>query len=346
MNIAIDANIIRSDFLFRSTEYHGLFDYLNKTKSQIVLPKVVLLEIEELHRQELEKRVSEINRNVKNLNLALPSAKAKIPAITIDINNENEAYIDFVKSFLKIQDSDILPIDNSLLPEVLDRATKKVKPFSEKDRGFRDTLIWLTIKEFVIRNNAKQISFITNNVNDFCDPKNPADLAPNLKQECENQGVEIFIYASVKDFINNHSNKIEFITNDWLHNLLATVELREFVEEYFESKSTKPKFLIDFERESGGWKEALGEFEIVKADVVDIDNFWVYEMGSGELIVNIDLDLNIQVIFNYGEYYQHGDGSLDGAVDVHRDTYTNKTTLSIRLNVNRQVQGIEVLEIK
>ncbi len=42
MNIAIDTNIILEDRLFKSKYYEMLYDYLDKTDSNFVLPEVVL----------------------------------------------------------------------------------------------------------------------------------------------------------------------------------------------------------------------------------------------------------------------------------------------------------------
>jgi hypothetical protein len=49
--------------------------------------------------------------------------------------------------------------------------------------------------------------------------------------------------------------------------------------------------------------------------------------------------------FNYGEYYQNRDGSIGGAADVHHDVIEQKAALSIKLNLNKEIQGIEVIEI-
>lgn len=63
----------------------------------------------------------------------------------------------------------ILEYDNELLPEIVDRAIFRKKPFGENKTELKDALIWLTYARFVEEYELNNCIFLTDNVNDFCD---------------------------------------------------------------------------------------------------------------------------------------------------------------------------------
>lgn len=74
-----------------------------------------------------------------------------------------------IESYKKVFDNKIIPLNQSedLLEEVLERVYKKVPPFSNvenaSDKGFKDTLIWLSIiKFFENYDKHRNVIFLTN----------------------------------------------------------------------------------------------------------------------------------------------------------------------------------------
>lgn len=50
---------------------------------------------------------------------------------------------------------------------LIERSIDRVKPFNQGDKGMRDTVLWLNILE--LAKNYRQISFVSENINDFAD---------------------------------------------------------------------------------------------------------------------------------------------------------------------------------
>ncbi len=79
-----------------------------------------------------------------------------------------EAEKDFVqKGYFDFFGEHIIPFSSEVVfPMVLDRVFKKVPPFSPadgaSDKGFKDTLIWLSLLEYFKSNGENEVVFITN----------------------------------------------------------------------------------------------------------------------------------------------------------------------------------------
>jgi len=120
---------------------------------------------------------------------------------------------------LNLSDKYLIAYNNDFLPEIAHRAINRQKPAGENGQGFRDTLIWLTIKDYCKKCHEKQITFISNNTDDFSN-KAKDNLHETLNAECLADNIKINCFKSIKDFIEIHSTKIKFITNDWVSSIL------------------------------------------------------------------------------------------------------------------------------
>ena len=59
MDVILDANIYASDFRTEKIAFSNLFDYLRKTNSRLVLPRIIREEVVALYGRELKKRARE-----------------------------------------------------------------------------------------------------------------------------------------------------------------------------------------------------------------------------------------------------------------------------------------------
>lgn len=73
---------------------------------------------------------------------------------------ELKNYINFVFEKLDIQKKNIIKYNNQFLPEAINRAINKNKPFNINGKGFQDTIIWLTLKKYCFIQKDKKIIFL------------------------------------------------------------------------------------------------------------------------------------------------------------------------------------------
>jgi hypothetical protein len=109
---------------------------------------------------------------------------------------------------------------------VVRRAIDSVKPFTSEEKGYRDTLIWLSFLDYLSSNSIEgDVAFITNNKSDFYQTKNNVlsfndDLLKDIAEH--NIKANIKPYLNIYDFVKENVDKI---TNSFdRHKLLDDLE--------------------------------------------------------------------------------------------------------------------------
>lgn len=294
MDVILDSNILRSDFLLRSKEFEVLLNYLEKTESSIILPQIVLDEIKGLYTSTLRDRIRESEKVLRNINLMLSDSKDQIEISIIDVDDCVKKYEDYVIKKLKIKAKHIIPYKNDFLPEISHRAINRLKPAGEKGQGFRDVLIWLTIKDYCASSQGKQIIFISNNTDDFAN-KDKTDLDESLSDECHNEKVFILYFQNLKDFIEHESQRLDTYNIDWVG---ENIDLHDIYNQAIDDLNGRERRSIEswFQRETGF---ACTGYEVKNIDTVEIENPTVYEMSIDKLIVNVEISVELEIEFEF-----------------------------------------------
>jgi hypothetical protein len=99
-----------------------------------------------------EKELEEINKNIETV---VSDLKRKHFASfreykTIDFKKETAIYSDYLKELFKKQKIEILEYSDSHYRNIIQKALHKKPPFAEKDRGFKDAVIWESVKQAFI----------------------------------------------------------------------------------------------------------------------------------------------------------------------------------------------------
>ncbi|MGV8151769.1 MAG: PIN domain-containing protein [Candidatus Nanoarchaeia archaeon] len=169
----IDTNIIRSTSADESSPLstlaiNSIIDFAKKNKVidelEIIIPEIVL---DELIHQKIYiydddyKILKEIEKRFKD--------KFNIEGINIKKFEEYDYYSFFRKKCDKfIQEKNIIILPTIDIPSkvYIDRAHLKMPPFNqnkkEGDKGFKDTVIWLSILDYANKNKNNSFIFITN----------------------------------------------------------------------------------------------------------------------------------------------------------------------------------------
>lgn len=295
MDIVLDSNIFRGDILLRSKDFEILNDYLDKTSSGLLIPQIVFDEISGLYSRVLKDRIADFSKAANNITLTLTEEDTSFKPREIDVEAETEKYKEFIKSKFKIKDRHILPYKNDYLTEIASRAIARQKPSGDKGQGFRDTLIWLTIRDYAVKCHERQITLISNNTEDFANQDKTA-LHESLQEECDKLGIRVNFFKSVKDFIENHSVKIDFITYDWLAENLDNDAIGDMVLDDINGR-TKSSITSWFQKETG--EECTGHYRGLGAHPYNDKDLFVYEMVDNKLIVNVTVAAEIEIEFEY-----------------------------------------------
>lgn len=294
MDIILDSNIYRGDFSLRSKDFVVMKDYLQKTASSLMLPQVILDEIKGLYARALTERINELKKAVRNYHHALINDEYRVNNKLLDLENAVVEYEAFIRQNLGIRDRHIIPYANEFLPEIARRAIKREKPAGMEGQGFRDVLIWLTIKEYAAMRPGKQLAFISDNTADFGN-KVKDGLHESLAKECEDAGIRIHYFKSVRDFIEQHSAPIAFITFDWIQEHLDFMEVDKLILEDINEGSHE--LMVWYQSQTG--RGAAGFPEAIDMEPALPSSLTVYELADGSYIVNFILYVDVEVEFGY-----------------------------------------------
>lgn len=163
MQIFIDTNVFFGDWFVRNANLRYLFHFANNEQHELLISRLVVQEVENLRRRELasalgatKKALSALDRLYGSVLMAPPNEASFSPYDFLQILKE------------KVENLTILEYEGISHSVVVDRALACKRPFLEGEKGYRDTLIWLSLLEHVKLNASHdEIAFITANTTDF-----------------------------------------------------------------------------------------------------------------------------------------------------------------------------------
>lgn len=205
MIIYIDTNIFYNNWLLNSANFSNFFKFLNDSDSTLLVSEVVCDEMDQKYFQEFDKLKKRLEIEITRIQRFTNNK------VDFDFHELKETY-DFKNVVIKKTNKVIFIPFNDIPNSVLvNRAIKRVRPFQEQDKGFRDTIIWLSLLEYLKKSKSKgEIAFINNNSQDFFDngkEKFHSDLASDIQQRKLKNKFKI--YKSIKEFnnLNIHYDK-------------------------------------------------------------------------------------------------------------------------------------------
>jgi len=295
MRIVIDTNIFRQDFLLKSRKFELLIDFISKTTHSIVLPQVIFDEIVALYKRELLNSIQNYYKAERNLRNKLFSS-SRIPSQQYDIEREVASFTENFKKKLNFHKDSIIPHNDSHLSELVRRSINKIPPFKKSDKQFRDGLIWLSLFDVAEKFKTKSISFISNNIKDFCEREN--QLHSILMDECMQKQVEIQFYPTLDDFLKEHASKISYINKEWI---LNNIDFEKINDEFFDYINCyKEDKLIECAQKKD---EYANDVELISIVSSSISTFFVYEMSDGTLIIETDFESELEIQYVVDDEY-------------------------------------------
>lgn len=168
-SIVLDSTVFIADYWLRSPSFVLFRQFLKKTQTSLVVPQVVLEEVINHHREDVEAVKLELRQTRREIARLLPRFSIREEYLAAVNRTQQEVpYGEFLNSELK-QLGALLP-DYSGIPhkDVVSRDLRRKRPFQQSGKGYRDTLLW----ETVLRNCLKKGSItalISQNRKDFCD---------------------------------------------------------------------------------------------------------------------------------------------------------------------------------
>lgn len=146
-----------------SSKFETFFKGISLYDFKLQVPDVVIDEVVNKYKYDLEKSINENGKITKTINRL---TETDLQPIKIDVESEVKKYRKFLTEKVKELDGEILPYpvtDNKLTVEFI---LNRVHPFQGGEKGFRDYLIIKSMipKEISLRD---RFIFVTENISDF-----------------------------------------------------------------------------------------------------------------------------------------------------------------------------------
>ena len=296
MNIVLDTNIIRKDLNFTSGNYRILNDYLSKTGSDFIIPRIVIDEALGIYRRNLIDKHSTVNNAILKLNKAL-IVNAEIPNVEINIEAELVEYTNILKEKLKLRNQTIIEYENSLLPEIVERCISRVKPAKEDGKQFRDVLLWLSIVHYLKVSGNTEIIFISENYKDFGTSK-PNIIHPTLEKEIEDLGKTISYFNGYESFIKEVATPIEFITKEWLKDNFDYELVHRHLSEILVGENETLLRNIENDLNYDNELDVPSIESTEYYNLLELD-FSVYKLTEGDIFIKTSLEIELEFGYSY-----------------------------------------------
>jgi hypothetical protein len=196
MKVVLDTTAFENGFNSRSADVEVLRAFLERSGSELCVPKVVLGEVV----NRVRKKLKEVNDKLNDLQRLTGDeqrfrkfeVESILPACESDLGS-------LLRDDLKGR---ILEYPGVGHEELVGRDLHSIKPFAASGKGYRDALIWFSIVELLQVGN-ESVVFITGNSNDWWESTKECRLHPQLRAELEDRSIgtdRLILLPSLSDF--------------------------------------------------------------------------------------------------------------------------------------------------
>lgn len=308
--VVLDSNIFFDHWHLNNAEFRMLADFIKNSQSVLLISEIVCSEVDNLYDREQKKVISELEKNYEK---------------ALRFNNERKSFnlegliepYDFKKVIQeKVEFVEFYKYDTIPHSVVVGRAIGNILPFRDKEKGYRDTMIWLSLLDYLkSKSKNDHVFFISRNSSDYYS-SDKQNLHEILKHDLAEQKINctITVFSSLNAFIKDkvETNELEFsnesISDKYLDLIPRVIESE--VEWYFNLMQTYDfKKLLDSTRILFRYASSLiyHVFEIDEG-IEDGEVVSYKRLSSNTLYINYQFNLRrctIELVIPLTEYLQH-----------------------------------------
>lgn len=345
MQVFLDSNFCYKDpFMSKNIFNKLLLELAEEAHIKLYMSEVVKKEIINNFEKELTKSLDVIKDHEGKINKLI---KGDLVTPIMWVQTVEHYLMELDSHLTSLEDEgiiEIIPYSNDILPELVDRSIKRIKPFTEKKLEFRDGIIWLSYVEYAKSKNLEGCYLITKNSEDFL--KNN-EIHPDLLKDSRS----FTIYKNAEDFIKNCSEaqslkkRLDWVeTQDFSHHpdevldLISTQcfeKVHDACVDYVNKAFSMPlpSNIITFDTE---WYE-LNDIELKEVTQIDVSVVLDTIIISGYLGIEADYD-----VYERNPSYERGELEyfLMGSADAN--LYVK---FSISINEDLEVEDMDIDEI-
>jgi hypothetical protein len=302
IDVVLDANALKRDRFFSKHASRLLVREAREGRIRLVIPEVVLDEAINLYREDVSKQQVNITR--ATLELRQLRADPGIDVEALVVNEPLARYREFLGEIIAAAGATVAPYPSIAHTDVVDRALRRDRPFDPEGKdGYRDTLIWETIKQLARQHNHP-IVLVSADPKAFSPGKDSSSLHRNLLSELQALGVaedRVTRLSDVKDFTDAHIPNVEPERVEIEHRIATEPLFRDDAYEQIAAGllelsvgqptdgSLPIDLPVDVDQVSVTWVNGVHDLDVLSAKPFDDDV--LVELGAG---ANVDLELRVR----------------------------------------------------
>lgn len=316
MKVILDTNVIFRDYTLDSGWVLKLSDAAKKLGYEVYVPQVVVDEIFHHYRDELLKAYDKYSKAISLLSdLGLKPIKNNIEEDYVE-NTYAEKEKLYVKR-LKELGIKILPYPKTDHKQIVDKELNSRKPFSSSKKGYRDSLIWETVKEQLIPVKdlwgETQVLFLSDNTQDFAGKDK--SLHPELVEEFTKDGFTDNAVELISDFDRFIDNRINTELEELDRIAKTLFEKKKFNRIYlkeelqsllYDEYVVKETLMKDMEKEGVRIPSECENPTIQDINLSKIKSVKVHKLADGSAIIDSEIEAVADIEF----YLYRGDAPL------------------------------------
>lgn len=284
MKLVLDTNVFFRDFHLTGPTFRTLFSGLKKSQCTIYIPELVFDETINKYCDYISDPLSKV-RKLNSKGIVLFGKVVSNP------NQASSLYRKFLESKFKEFGICLLDYPDVSHEQLVRRALQRKKPFRTSDTGgYRDALIWETIKKLTTEEPIESVAFVCANYKDFYDEdkgKLHSHLLDDLKA-LSNGSSEVVLYKDLEEFVEKQIKpalqRIVKIKSEKDVNKYLKFDLRSFLENNFLQLTA----WASFSPEGIELPHEFGDLFISRLEKVnDIEDINAYKLPGNEVLINL-----------------------------------------------------------
>jgi len=199
--VVLDSTVLVADRFLESNDLRLLLSAARAGSLRIGVAEVSVLESVNKVRENAAKAISQLTSAIDSL----AKLRAQVADLITDVTPEGIAasYETFLRRQLAVSGVEILAIPTITHLAVVQRALARDKPFDDAGRGYRDTLIWETVREAAAA-TGEGIAFVSGNHRDFAHAGQGSPLAGNLRAELSGDETQVDLFHDLELVLKFH----------------------------------------------------------------------------------------------------------------------------------------------
>jgi predicted nucleic acid-binding protein len=345
MKITLDTNIIVQDFWLDSPNFRVFLDEFNIIPGTLYIPELVIDEAVNKYRERIVDKTREQKMLYNEISRLL---KNETPLYPINIEIVTNKYKEFLFKKLKEIKATILPYPVIEHKKIVERILERKRPFKKNDSGYRDYLIWLTIKNLELW-GTEEIVFITNNTTDFGETGYLSEEFKDKLTNNKNFKISISISKFNEDYIIPRLKKL-----DQLKLLLNKGQIQNFnFKDWLNSEFIELVKEIELEEVIAGFPYGVGTVkvkEILLFDDYEIISVSELETAEKLLGFSIKCKVNASIDVDWEDYVNFKEvRDFFGVSEEKSDSFYTMTSENIEVSgffiLDKQNQNVTSVEI-